>query len=129
MILLALIVATSLAVPGHAHDGDTFRAEVAIWPGLTASVAVRVLGVDTPELSQPKCDAERAAALKARDFTQAWLQAAGTVYLTGVRADVYTGRVDANVFDPNGASLADALLAAHQAVPMGKKRTQDWCGP
>jgi len=33
-----------------AIDGDTLRADVMLWPTLTADVAIRVRAVDTPEI-------------------------------------------------------------------------------
>ena len=47
-------------------DGDTFLAEAFVWPGHTVRVNVRIRGIDAPEM-KARCDAERAAALKARE--------------------------------------------------------------
>ena len=42
-------------------DGDTFRARLEVWPGVEVVTAVRLRGIDTPEI-KGKCPAEKAAA-------------------------------------------------------------------
>ncbi len=37
------------------YDGDTFTADIHVFPGLTYRRAVRVAGIDTPEI-RGKCD-------------------------------------------------------------------------
>ena len=136
--MLAALVATWIAHPGLAHDGDTFPARIELWQTLagasdpnkmmTLPTNVRVMGIDTPELDRPRCEAEKALAIKARDFTTAWLASSGVVYLQHPKPDAYAGRTDAIVLDPNGAFLADALIASGLAWPMsGATRTHDWC--
>lgn len=54
-------------------DGETVRVSARIWVGHTVSVAVRVAGVDAPELYRPRCDAEREAARRAKAFVETLL--------------------------------------------------------
>ena len=94
-------------------DGDTFVASVDIWPGLTGTAHVRVLGVDTPEMT----GATKEAGEKARIFTSAWLDR-GDVMLAvgcGIRAQDSFGRYLA-VVSRNGKNLADELIAAGLGV-------------
>ncbi len=126
--LLAALLATWIATPVRTIDGDTFEARVDVWPRQAVVVSVRIIGIDAPEL-RGRCEDERMAALRARVALDEALTAAGTVYLVNVQEDAYAGRVDADVYDPNGASLAARMLAAGLAVPMGTRRTKDWCAP
>lgn len=90
-------------------DGDTAVFSVDIWPGLTGTAHVRVLGVDTPEMKGET----RAAAEKARDFTRTWLDK-GEVMLAigcGTPALDSFGRYLA-VVSRDGHVLADELIAA-----------------
>lgn len=67
---IILLCATYFAVTvGRVVDGDTFDALVKIFPGQTAQVRVRVLGVDTPE----KKGETMTRALEAQAFTRRWL--------------------------------------------------------
>ena len=94
-------------------DGDTFKADVALWPGLTERVLVRLAGVDTPELkasaacsklmTSTECDSlvaqkacERALAVKARDYLDMLLRS-GPITINAINNDKFAGRVDAVV--------------------------------
>lgn len=104
-------------------DGDTFHATVPIWPGIYSDVAVRVVGVDTPELhATTQC--ERDLAAKAKAFTDNWLLT-GPITLTLVTQDNYGGRVDAVVTGPTG-KLADALIAAGLGHPYNGGKRPSW---
>ena len=50
-------VATDALVTG-AYDGDTVYVEAAIWPNMTWTGGIRVLGVDTPEI-RGRCELEK----------------------------------------------------------------------
>lgn len=68
-LALCILSATpaTAAVRGFvAYDGDTMRA------------TFRIANVDAPEIDG-KCDAGRRLAIRARDFTQAWLAKGGVV--------------------------------------------------
>lgn len=103
--LLCWIVSGSMV---RTIDGDTFVASADIWPGLTGTLTVRVLGVDTPELQGATLE----AAKKARTFTQDWLNKGDVMLAIGCGAPAqdhfgrYLGRVTRD-----GKSLADELIA------------------
>ncbi len=78
-----------------AYDGDTITVEAGIWPDLTWSGSVRVLGVDAPEI-QSACEAERALAIAARDYVRDLLIDESVIL--GVIENEYGGRVLANVY-------------------------------
>ena len=47
-------------------DGDTLDVRVDLWPGVQAVYAVRVRGIDAPELRRSACEAERLWAEEAK---------------------------------------------------------------
>ena len=105
-------------------DGDTFRARVEIWPGIETVTAVRIRGIDTPEL-RGKCQAEKDKAIAARERLRALL-AAGPVQLFHVEPDKYSGRVDATV-TVNGRELGQVLVSEGLARPYTGGTRQGWC--
>ena len=118
-------------VPGPVHaivlrvvDGDTFEARAEIWPDIEVTVAVRLAGIDAPEL-HAACPRERELAAAARALLARELLAAREVLLAHVAHDKYAGRVIAEVRLADGRSAALLLLAAKLAAPYGK--AHDWC--
>ncbi len=129
MCVQSTVAAERLAGPVMAQvvsirDGDTLVVDAAIWPGQTIRVAVRVRGIDTPEM-KGKCASERALAIKAKARAAA-LIGTGPVRLTDIGGGKYYGRILADVsvgFDDLGSILKSEGLAR----PYGKRRS-DWCG-
>jgi len=115
LILCWIVSASSIRV----IDGDTFVASVDIWPGLTGTSIVRVLGVDTPEMRGD--DAVKAQ--EARAFTTKWLDQSDSFTLTvgcaGRRSSDSFGRTLATV-TRDGKNLADDLIAAGLGVKRDK---------
>ena len=105
-------------------DGDTFRARVEIWPGIETVTAVRLRGIDTPEL-RGKCQAEKDKAIAARERLRTLL-AAGPVQLSQVEPDKFAGRVDATV-TVNGRELGQVLVSEGLARPYTGGTRQGWC--
>ena len=107
-LLAAAIAAEILSGPYRAEvvrviDGDTFVARVAIWPSLTSETAIRLRGIDTPELHGP--DRARAQAARQR-LTE--LLASGEILLRDVGTDKYGNRLDAQV-STAGHDVAEIL--------------------
>ena len=86
-------------------DGDTFVAELGLWPKLIVTETIRVLGVDTPERS------EIGPWALARGFTAQWLASAGPVTVTVCKLDSF-GRALGRVVSPAQGELAAALIVA-----------------
>lgn len=139
----ALLVGLALAVPLSAdgaayhdygsvrvarvvsvYDGDSFRADVRGWPAIVGhSIRVRVAGVDTPELRDPRAPV-RALAYAARTFTAERLLGAREVRLHHVRRGKYF-RLVAEV-EVDGEDLSTALLDAGLAKPYDGRRKPQW---
>jgi endonuclease YncB( thermonuclease family) len=105
-------------------DGDTFEARALIWPDIEVTVAVRLAGIDAPELHAP-CPRERELGTAAHALLAGELPAAGSVLLSQVAHDKYAGRIVAEVRLPDGRSAAPLLLASGLATPFGQ--AHDWC--
>jgi len=85
------------------YDGDTFRVDIASLPPIVGkNIAIRVNGVDTPEI-RGKCQYEKNLALKARDFVRDKLANAKEIKLTNLQRGKYF-RVVASVL-VDGVSL------------------------
>lgn len=113
---LALVLAVT--------DGDTFRARVEVWPSVDVVTAVRIRGIDTPEL-RGKCASERERAIAARERTRALL-GSGDVHLFHVEHDKYAGRVDADV-KAGGVDVAAKLISEGLARPYTGGTRAGWC--
>ena len=109
----------------NVYDGDTFRVDIDEFPPIVGrNIAIRILGIDTPEI-KGSCHKERELAIKARDFTRKYLNAANIVSLTNLRRDKYF-RILANVHI-DGKNLGDALLTQKLAVVYSGKSKFNWC--
>ncbi len=115
-VLLALpgVALSADAIPGpiiaavvSVYDGDTLTVQAYPWPGMTIRTAVRVNGVDTPEI-RGLCDAEKELAKRARDFVRATV--GDHVQLTNITLGKYAGRVIADVLLADGRSLTALLI-------------------
>ncbi|WP_294640939.1 thermonuclease family protein [uncultured Aureimonas sp.] len=107
------------------RDGDTIEVEALIWPMQTVRVAVRLRGVDAPELKGP-CAAETAAARDARDRL-AVLVGEGPIWLTRVSGDKYFGRVLADAATSGEPDLGARLLREGLVNAYDGGRRRDWC--
>lgn len=120
-IIAGPVVATVTSVV----DGDTIRVDVESWPGVVSRVAVRLRGLDTPEM-RGKCQEERALARQAKSRL-AELVKVGPVELREIAQDKYAGRVDARV-TAGGVDVAAALIADGLARPYRGGKRGGWCG-
>lgn len=112
------LIATVVSV----YDGDTFTVSIPDCPAVVCeAIPVRVRDVDTPEI-RGKCEAEKALAIEARDFTRSHLP--GTVTLISVERGKYF-RLVADV-EINGKLLSDMLIEAGLAKRWTGKK-ESWC--
>jgi endonuclease YncB( thermonuclease family) len=103
-------------------DGDTVELDVTWEPEHIATVRVRILGIDTPEL-RPRRDVTareeiKAAALAAKAYTVRWLETAGPTELLVCRpARDSLGRLLGRLVSVTQGDLSAALITAGHAVP------------
>lgn len=107
-------------------DGDTVRVRARVWLDQDLEVAVRIAGIDAPEL-RARCDAERRLAEAARARLATTL-GERTVILYDVAHDKYAGRVVARVLDSDGRDIGALLLRDGFAVPYAAGGAAAWCG-
>ena len=111
-----------------AYDGDTLYVEADVWPNLTWTGSVRVVGVDTPEI-RGKCELEKAMAVLARDFVRTLL-VDKFVRLMEVANDKYGGRVLARVYfleNETWIDLADRLIQNNLGRAYDGGTRLGWC--
>ena len=107
------------------YDGDTFRVNIASLPPIVGkNIAIRVNGVDTPEI-RGKCQYEKNLALKARDFVRGKLANAKEIKLTNLQRGKYF-RVIANVV-VDGVNLEQELLDNKLAYRYDGGKKLNWC--
>ena len=107
-------------------DGDTFLADAQVWPGHSVRVNIRIRGIDAPEM-KARCEAERAAALRARDAL-ALLVGDRPVSISNIGGAKYYGRVLADVATPDGVAVGSILLNENLVRPYAGGKRAGWCG-
>ena len=120
---------SAMAVPAvvdYVLDGDTFAAGVQVADDITITVRVRVINIDTPELSGA-CPREVAMAETAKDFVTDLLPVGAVVELQNIKDDKYLGRIDANVILPDGRDLGNVLIKQKLARSYSGGRRLGWC--
>ena len=134
-LMVLLIVSSINAAPQYGtvtvskvisvYDGDTFRVNIDSLPPIVGkNIAIRVNGVDTPEI-RGKCQYEKDLALEARDFVRAKLANAKEIKLTNLQRGKYF-RVVANVL-VDGVSLERELLDNKLAYRYDGGKKAGWC--
>ena len=109
----------------NVYDGDTFRVNIDSLPPIVGkNIAIRVNGVDTPEI-RGKCQYEKNLALKARDFVRGRLANAKEIQLINLQRGKYF-RVVANVV-VDGVSLERELLDNELAYEYSGGKKLSWC--
>lgn len=119
LFVCSLTLASSALAAVQVIDGDTIR-----FDGET----VRILNIDTPEIGEAGCDAERAAGIVAKHRLEGLLSS-GRVTLKrgdGPRLRDRYGRTLARVF-VDGRDVGEQLIAEGLARRWSGKR-RPWCG-
>jgi len=132
-VLLALpgVAMAADTIPGpivaavvRVYDGDMIALHAYPWPGMTIRTAVRVNGIDTPDI-RGLCDAEKELAKRARDYVRATV--GDHVQLTNITLGKYAGRVIADVLLADGRSLTALLIAEGLGREYHGGRREGWC--
>lgn len=124
-----LVVTAANAVPArvdYIFDGDTFSAQVALDSDVNVTVRVRLINVDTPEMNG-KCAYEKQMANRARNVLSALIPRGTVVELDNIKDDKYLGRIDANVFLPDGRDVGLILIDSGLGRPYKGGKRLGWC--
>jgi len=109
-------------------DGDTVEFQAAFLPApLKPVLALRVLGVDTPEKApRAHCDVEAQRGLQATEFTKKAVASAKTVQIELADWDKFGGRVLGDVI-LDGQRLSKMLIDKQLARPYHGEAKKSWC--
>ena len=106
-------------------DGDTVEVAVAVWPGDSRTVLLRLAGVDAPE-RHAKAACEREAGEHAADFSLRFVARSKIIIVRDIRLGKYAGRVIGRLI-VGRRDLGNALLKAGLARPYDGGKRKPWC--
>ena len=128
-VVCAFLCLSAHAIPAtvdYVFDGDTFSVQVALDADVNVTVRVRLINVDTPEMNG-KCESEKRIAVRARDVLSALLPRGTVVELDNIKDDKYLGRINANVFMPDGRDVGLILIDSGLGRPYKGGKRKSWC--
>jgi endonuclease YncB( thermonuclease family) len=105
-------------------DGDTIEVVAHIWLGQKVRTAVRIAGIDAPEM-RGRCAGERELAMAATDYLKP-LEGAH-ISLHHVTTGKFAGRILADVRHDGFGDVGQALLREGMARPYSARTRIDWC--
>ena len=105
----------------YCYDGDTCYVTVD-----GTKTKIRLLELDTPEISKPKCDAELQLGLKARDYLNDLIDNATTIEFKTDYTEDYFGRILANLI-VDGEDVSAKIVSNGLGVVYDRNNKQDWC--
>jgi endonuclease YncB( thermonuclease family) len=130
LFILGLLISVSAnAVPAEVAyivDGDTFAAKVMLQDDIKISVRVRIINIDSPEISGG-CDAEIKMAYLAKERLSRIIPVGSMVDLSKIKDDKYLGRIDARVAGPDGLDVGEILVREKLARSYNGGKRQSWC--
>ena len=105
----------------YCYDGDTCYVMI---DGNKAKI--RLLELDTPEISKPKCEAELELGLEARDYLNNLIANASSVEIKTDYEKDYFGRTLAHLII-DGEDASAKIRSNDLGVIYQKGNEQDWC--
>ena len=105
----------------YCYDGDTCYVTVD-----GTKTKVRLLELDTPEISKPKCNAELQLGLKARDYLNDLIDNATTIEFKTDYTEDYFGRILAYLI-VDGEDESAKIVKNNLGVVYDRNNKQDWC--
>ena len=105
----------------YCYDGDTCYVMI---DGTKAKI--RLLELDTPEISKPKCEAELELGLKARDYLNNLIANASSVEIKTDYEKDYFGRTLAHLII-DGEDASAKIRSNDLGVIYERGNKQDWC--
>ncbi len=105
----------------YCYDGDTCYVTVD-----GAKTKIRLLELDTPEISKPKCEAELQLGLTARDYLTTRIENAQTIeFKTDYELDWFGRTLSYLIID--GDDISAELVKNNLGVVYKKGSKMDWC--
>lgn len=105
----------------YCYDGDTCYVIVD-----GKNTKIRLLELDTPEISKPKCDQEFQMGLKARDYLNNLIMNASSIeFKTDYKMD-YFGRILSYLII-DGEDASTKIVSNNLGVVYDRNNKQDWC--
>ena len=105
----------------YCYDGDTCYV---IMNG--ANTKIRLLELDTPEISKPKCEAELELGLKARDYLNNLIDNAATIeFKTDYEEDYFGRTLSYLIID--GEDVSANIVSKNLGVVYDRDNKTDWC--
>ena len=105
----------------YCYDGDTCYVMI---DGTKAKI--RLLELDTPEISKPKCDAELELGLEARDYINNLIANASSVEIKTDYEKDYFGRTLAHLII-DGEDASAKIRSNNLGVIYERGNKKDWC--
>ncbi len=105
----------------YCYDGDTCYVAID-----KVDTKIRLLELDTPEISKPKCKQELDWGIEARDFLNNYIANAQSItFKTDYKKD-YFGRILAYIII-DGKDISKLLISNNLGVTYNKNHKMDWC--
>ena len=105
----------------YCYDGDTCYVMI---DGNKAKI--RLLELDTPEISKPKCEAELELGLEARDYLNNLIINASSVEIKTDYEKDYFGRTLAHLII-DGEDASAKIISSNLGVVYERGNKKDWC--
>ena len=105
----------------YCYDGDTCYVIVN-----KIHEKVRLLELDTPEISKPKCKAELLLGLEARDYLNNLIRNASTIEIRTDYVRDYFGRILAHLII-DGEDVSSNIVSNNLGVVYNRNNRKDWC--
>ena len=105
----------------YCYDGDTCYVTLN-----GANTKIRLLELDTPEISKPKCEAELELGLKARDYLNNLIDNAATIeFKTDYEEDYFGRTLSYLIID--GEDVSANIVSKNLGVVYDRDNKTDWC--
>ena len=105
----------------YCYDGDTCYVMLN-----GANTKIRLLELDTPEISKPKCEAELELGLKARDYLNNLIDNAATIEFKTDYEEDYFGRILSYLII-DGEDASAKIVNNNLGVVYDRNNKTDWC--
>ena len=103
------------------YDGDTCYVTID-----NRKEKIRLLELDTPEISKPKCEKEYLRGIEARDFINQLIEDANSIIIETDYSQDYFGRTLAYLI-VDGVDVSSLMIEKGLGVKYQKGVKKDWC--